>query len=58
MGYPAEGPESAWRNNINDVARFFRTKHSGHFKIFNLSERTYDTAKLDNMVCHYYLRNI
>jgi protein-tyrosine phosphatase len=50
MGYPAEGPESAWRNNINDVARFFRTKHSGHFKIFNLSERTYDTAKLDNMV--------
>jgi hypothetical protein len=50
MGFPAEGAESAWRNDINEVARFFKTYHKDHFLILNLSEKTYDISKFDNHV--------
>jgi hypothetical protein len=54
MGFPAEGAESAWRNDINEVARFFKTYHKDHFLILNLSEKSYDISKFDNRVRPQY----
>ena len=50
MGIPAESVESTWRNKLEDVSRFFRSLHRDHFMVFNVSERTYNYAKLDNRV--------
>jgi len=50
MGYPGSNVEKAWRNSKEDVAKFFKTYHPGHYKIFNVSERTYDTAEFENQV--------
>lgn len=42
MSYPSNGRMSLYRNPINEVGRFFDTKHTGHYKIYNLcSERSY-----------------
>ncbi|XP_065668918.1 phosphatidylinositol 3,4,5-trisphosphate 3-phosphatase TPTE2 isoform X4 [Hydra vulgaris] len=45
MSFPSSGKTSLYRNPISEVARFFNTKHPGHYKIYNLcSERHYDTS--------------
>ena len=46
MGLPAEGKEAMYRNPIDQLVRFFETRHAGHYKIFNLcNERSYDISK-------------
>jgi phosphatidylinositol-3,4,5-trisphosphate 3-phosphatase/dual-specificity protein phosphatase PTEN len=43
MGYPGEGIEKFYRNSMKDVQDFFRKKHQGYYKIYNLcKERSYD----------------
>ena len=42
MGFPSEGFEGTYRNNMKDVKNFFLTYHDGHYKVYNLcSERSY-----------------
>ena len=36
MGYPSEGFEAIYRNDVNDVIAFFEKKHKGNVKIYNL----------------------
>ena len=44
MGFPSSGTEGYYRNQIDDVERFFSTRHSGNYHVYNLcSERSYDT---------------
>ena len=50
MGFPASGLESAWRNHIDDVAKFLKTQHPDKFMIWNLSEKEYDYSKFDNQL--------
>lgn len=51
MSFPAEGFESSYRNDINEVVRFLKEKHGDNFMVFNLcSERGYNYALLDNRV--------
>ena len=40
MGFPSAGAEAMYRNPIQEVQRFFRERHSGAFRLYNLcSER-------------------
>ncbi len=49
MGFPAEGFEATYRNNMTDVQRFFTQYHNEKYRIYNLcSERAYDSTKFDN----------
>ncbi|XP_008840007.1 cyclin-G-associated kinase isoform X3 [Nannospalax galili] len=50
MSFPAEGVESAIKNNIEDVRLFLDTKHPGHYAVYNLSPRTYRAFKFHNRV--------
>lgn len=51
MSVPAEGMESAIKNNIEDVRLFLDAKHPGHYAVYNLSPRTYRASKFHNRVC-------
>lgn len=50
MAFPGEGIEGCWRNAAPEVASFLKGKHGeGHYRIYNLSERTYDYDRFGDM---------
>lgn len=51
MSFPAEGVESAIKNNIEDVRLCLDSKHPGHYAVYNLSPRTYRPSRFHNRVC-------
>lgn len=54
MGYPSIKMEGYYRNHIDEVVRFFDTKHPGNYRIYNLcSERHYDHRKFHNQVVEF-----
>ncbi|XP_013398292.1 phosphatidylinositol 3,4,5-trisphosphate 3-phosphatase TPTE2 isoform X1 [Lingula anatina] len=56
MSFPSTGIMSVYRNPIQEVARFFDTKHKDHYKIYNLcSERGYDETLFHNRVERVYI---
>ncbi|XP_033870954.3 cyclin-G-associated kinase-like [Acipenser ruthenus] len=50
MPFPAEGVESAIKNNIEDVRLFLDSRHAGHYAVYNLSQRTYRPSRFHNRV--------
>lgn len=50
MSFPAEGVESAIKNNIEDVRLFLDSKHPGRYAVYNLSSRTYRPSRFHNRV--------
>lgn len=50
MSFPAEGVESAIKNNIEDVRLFLDSKHPGDYAVYNLSPRTYRSSRFHNRV--------
>lgn len=54
MAYPASGLEKAYRNSIDDVARYFKERHEGHYLIINISMRKYDYDLFDGKVRDYF----
>ncbi|XP_035165423.1 cyclin-G-associated kinase isoform X2 [Oxyura jamaicensis] len=50
MSFPAEGVESAIKNNIEDVRLYLDSKHPGHYAVYNLSPRTYRPSRFHNRV--------
>ncbi|XP_029474372.1 putative tyrosine-protein phosphatase auxilin isoform X2 [Rhinatrema bivittatum] len=50
MSFPAEGVELGFRNHIEDVRSFLDSRHLDHYTVFNLSQRSYRTAKFHNRV--------
>ena len=56
MSFPSSGWLALYRNPIEEVAKFFHSKHHGHFKIYNLcSERDYDYEAFDYSVQRYMI---
>jgi phosphatidylinositol-3,4,5-trisphosphate 3-phosphatase/dual-specificity protein phosphatase PTEN len=48
MGFPSEGLEAVYRNSMRDAQEFFRKKHAGYYKIYNLcNERTYNEKNFE-----------
>ena len=45
MSLPVEGLESAYRNHIDDVRAMMESKHSGHYTVYNVSERASNPSK-------------
>ncbi|XP_049326829.1 cyclin-G-associated kinase isoform X1 [Astyanax mexicanus] len=58
MSFPAEGVESAIKNNIEDVRLFLDSRHPGHYAVYNLSRRSYRPARFHNRVseCGWQVR--
>jgi phosphatidylinositol-3,4,5-trisphosphate 3-phosphatase/dual-specificity protein phosphatase PTEN len=54
MGYPSTGVEAVYRNPMPEVQRFFKLRHEGHFKVYNLcSERIYNVTDYFPQVEHF-----
>ncbi|CDW89841.1 phosphatidylinositol--trisphosphate 3-phosphatase and dual-specificity protein phosphatase pten [Stylonychia lemnae] len=50
MGYPGERLEQFYRNSMKDVQEFFKKKHSGYYKIYNLcQERSYNDKSFEKV---------
>eukprot|EP00299_Pterocystis_sp_00344_P008182 c3001_g1_i1.p1 GENE.c3001_g1_i1~~c3001_g1_i1.p1 ORF type:complete len:549 (-),score=104.33 c3001_g1_i1:58-1704(-) len=48
MGFPSEDSEGLFRNPMDQVVRFFESRHSGHYRVYNLCsepDRKYDHSK-------------
>lgn len=58
MSFPAEGVESAIKNNIEDVRLFLDSRHAGHYAVYNLSKRFYRPSRFHNRVseCNWQVR--
>lgn len=50
MAYPASGVERTYRNDATEVAEMLKTKHPGHFRVYNLTERDYDYSLFEDRV--------
>lgn len=50
MSYPADGIESTYKNNIDDVRYFLEAKYPENYLVINVSPRTYRTEKLSDRV--------
>jgi phosphatidylinositol-3,4,5-trisphosphate 3-phosphatase/dual-specificity protein phosphatase PTEN len=49
MGFPSMGFEGSYRNSVEEVVKFFDTRHAGQYMIYNLcSERTYNYEMFHN----------
>lgn len=53
MAIPGEGLVKLYRNNINDIQKFFKAKHNNKFLIINLSGIKYDYSRFENNVIEY-----
>ena len=51
MGYPAtDNLEKLYRNSMTDIQQFFRQRHPGCYKVYNLcSEKHYDPSHFDKV---------
>ncbi|XP_056430940.1 cyclin-G-associated kinase isoform X1 [Hyla sarda] len=50
MSFPAEGVESAIKNNIEDVRLYLDAKHPGTYAVYNLCLRKYRPSRFHNRV--------
>jgi len=53
MAMPGQGLESAFRNDLDDVAGLLESEHGNGYMVYNLSERAYDTSKLNDQVLDF-----
>ena len=54
MGFPSSKLEGIYRNPMEEVQRFLKTYHDGHYRVYNLcSERSYDPEKFEGNVVRF-----
>ncbi|PRP87367.1 hypothetical protein PROFUN_01629 [Planoprotostelium fungivorum] len=53
MSFPAEGVESTFRNDIDEVAKMLNESHPNAYMIYNLSERPYEYNKFGSAVLEW-----
>lgn len=55
MSFPADGVELGFRNHIEDVRTFLDSRHPDRYTVFNLSPKSYRSAKFHNRVSYILL---
>eukprot|EP00058_Branchiostoma_floridae_P001782 XP_002587270.1 hypothetical protein BRAFLDRAFT_115879 [Branchiostoma floridae] len=50
MSFPAEGIEATIKNNLEEVRLYLDSRHTGHYAVYNLAQRTYRHHKFHNRV--------
>ena len=50
MGFPQSGLKAGYRNNWKDIRLFLESRHKDHYKVYNLSETTYDKSRFNDRV--------
>ncbi|XP_070570204.1 tensin-1-like isoform X11 [Ptychodera flava] len=50
MTFPANGQESHYSSNLQDITRILKNKHQDKYLVINLSEKRYDMLKLNSQV--------
>eukprot|EP00347_Sterkiella_histriomuscorum_P008249 403345808 len=55
MGYPGERLEQFYRNSMKDVQDFFKKKHSGFYKIYNLCKERAYSDKCFEKTCQRFI---
>ncbi|CAI2382612.1 unnamed protein product [Moneuplotes crassus] len=53
MSFPAVGFEKMYRNAMSDVVTYLDQNHGGHYRVYNMSGRTYDYSKFHGEVESY-----
>mmetsp|Transcript_18548 Transcript_18548/g.33503 ORF Transcript_18548/g.33503 Transcript_18548/m.33503 type:complete len:405 (-) Transcript_18548:41-1255(-) len=53
MSFPADGLSRLFRNSADTVAQFLEERHGQRYRVFNLSEYSYDHRKFQNHVSKY-----
>lgn len=52
MSFPASDWKKLYRNSIQDVKNFLKTKHDENYWVFNLSENAYSDDFFEGHVTH------
>ena len=50
MSIHSDDWDSLWRNSSTELAAFFEKNHPGHCRVFNLTEKAYDTTIFNDEV--------
>ena len=53
MGYPSEGVQGMYRNNMSDVCKLLNQRHYGHYRVYNLTENPYDGTPFEKNVAWF-----
>lgn len=53
MSFPVESVDIGFRNQVDDIRSFLDSRHLDHYTVYNLSPKSYRTAKFHSRVSSF-----